>query len=47
MINCAVGIDGDGIPEIVLASEFAMEAKKSTGMVRCCSTTATRGSRGT
>ena len=34
MINCvAVGADADGIPEIVLASEFANVAKNSVGMV--------------
>jgi Concanavalin A-like lectin/glucanases superfamily/FG-GAP-like repeat/FG-GAP repeat len=34
MINCvAVGADGDGIPEIVLASEFANVAKNSIGVV--------------
>ena len=34
MINCAAfDTDGDGIPEIVLASEFANEAKKSIGIV--------------
>jgi hypothetical protein len=34
MINCAAwDTDGDGIPEIVLASEFANEAKKSIGVV--------------
>src|SRR4051812_17586311 len=34
MINCAAwDTDGDGIPEIVLATEFANEAKKSTGIV--------------
>jgi hypothetical protein len=35
MINMAAwDIDGDGIPEIVLASGFSMEAKKSAGIVR-------------
>jgi hypothetical protein len=34
MINCAAwDIDGDGIPEIVLASGFANEAKNSAGIV--------------
>lgn len=34
MINCAaIDVDGDGIPEIVLASEFANEAKNSIGLV--------------
>ena len=34
MINCAAwDIDGDGIPEIALASEFAQETKKSAGVV--------------
>lgn len=34
MINCAAwDTDGDGIPEIVLASEFSNEAKKSIGIV--------------
>jgi hypothetical protein len=34
MINCAVvGTDADGIPEIVLASEFQNEAKNSAGVV--------------
>ena len=34
MINCAAwDTDGDGIPEIVLASGFENEAKKSTGIV--------------
>ena len=34
MINCAaVDTDGDGIPEIVLASEFANQAKNSVGVV--------------
>ena len=34
MINCAVyDIDGDGIPEIALATEFANEASKSIGIV--------------
>jgi hypothetical protein len=34
MINLAAwDYDGDGIPEIVLASEFANEASKSTGLV--------------
>jgi hypothetical protein len=34
MINCAAwDIDGDGTPEIALASEFAQEAKKSSGVV--------------
>jgi hypothetical protein len=34
MINCAAwDMDGDGIPEIVLASEFSNEAKKSVGIV--------------
>src|SRR5262249_55777694 len=34
MINCApIDVDGDGIPEIVLASEFANEAKNSIGVV--------------
>jgi hypothetical protein len=34
MINCAAwDTDGDGIPEIVLASQFANEAKKSIGIV--------------
>jgi hypothetical protein len=34
MINLAAwDFDGDGIPEIVLASGFSMEAKKSTGTV--------------
>ncbi len=34
MINCAAwDTDGDGIPEIVLASEFANEAKHSIGVV--------------
>ncbi len=34
MINCvAVPVDGDPIPEIVLASEFANEAKNSIGIV--------------
>ena len=34
MINCAPwDTDGDGIPEIVLASEFANEAKNSIGVV--------------
>ncbi len=34
MINCAaLDIDGDGIPEIVLASEFANQAKDSAGVV--------------
>jgi hypothetical protein len=34
MINCAVlDADGDGIPEIVLASEFSMQAKDSLGVV--------------
>lgn len=34
MINlAALDIDGDGIPEIVLASEFSMDASKSAGVV--------------
>ena len=34
MINCAaLDTDGDGIPEIVLASEFANQAKDSPGVV--------------
>ena len=34
MINCAAwDIDGDGIPEIALASEFAQEAKTSNGVI--------------
>lgn len=34
MINCVpVDEDGDGVPEIVLASEFANQAKNSTGVV--------------
>lgn len=34
MINCAAwDVDGDGIPEIVLASEFQNEAKNSIGLV--------------
>ena len=34
MINCAaLDTDGDGIPEIVLASEFANQAKNSIGVV--------------
>ncbi len=34
MINCAAwDTDGDGIPEIVLATEFANEAKNSIGVV--------------
>jgi hypothetical protein len=34
MINCAVvGTDGDGVPEIVLASEFSNQAKDSAGLV--------------
>jgi hypothetical protein len=34
MINCAVvGMDGDGVPEIVLASEFSNQAKDSAGLV--------------
>jgi len=34
MINCvAVNVDGDGIPEIVLASDFANQAKNSVGIV--------------
>jgi hypothetical protein len=34
MINCAaIDVDGDGIPEIVLASEFANQAKDSPGVV--------------
>ena len=34
MINCAAwDFDGDGIPEIVLATEFANEAKNSIGIV--------------
>jgi hypothetical protein len=34
MINCAAwDTDGDGIPEIVLASQFANEAKNSVGLV--------------
>jgi hypothetical protein len=34
MINLAAGdIDGDGIPEIVLAHEFSMRAKESIGIV--------------
>src|SRR4029077_1608161 len=34
MINCAAwDTDGDGIPEIVLASGFANEAKNSVGIV--------------
>src|SRR5579884_391538 len=34
MINCAPwDIDGDGIPEIVVAYEFSMDASKSTGIV--------------
>ena len=34
MINCAAwDTDGDGIPEIVLASGFANEAKNSLGIV--------------
>ena len=34
MINCAViGADSDGIPEIVLASGFSMQPKKSAGIV--------------
>jgi len=34
MINCAVaGADSEGIPEIVLASEFSMQPKKSAGVV--------------
>ena len=34
MINCAAwDTDGDGIPEIVLASQFANEAKNSIGVV--------------
>jgi len=34
MINLAAwDTDGDGIPEIVLASEFANEASKSIGVV--------------
>ena len=34
MINCAaLDTDGDGIPEIVLASEFANQAKDSVGVV--------------
>jgi hypothetical protein len=34
MINCAAwDTDGDGIPEIVLASQFANEAKNSVGVV--------------
>ena len=34
MINCAAwDFDGDGIPEIVLATEFANEAKNSVGKV--------------
>ena len=34
MINCAaLDTDGDGIPEIVLASEFANQAKDSLGVV--------------
>src|ERR1039457_2806755 len=34
MINCALwDIDGDGIPEIVVAYEFSMDASKSAGIV--------------
>ena len=34
MINCAAwDVDGDGIPEIVLATEFANEAKNSIGIM--------------
>jgi len=34
MINCAAwDVDGDGIPEIVLATEFANEAKNSIGIL--------------
>ncbi len=34
MINLAAwDMDGDGIPEIVLASGFSMDAKKSAGIV--------------
>ncbi len=34
MINCALwDIDGDGIPEIVVAYEFSMDASKSAGVV--------------
>jgi hypothetical protein len=34
MINCAaLDVDGDGIPEIVLASEFSNQAKDSIGIV--------------
>jgi hypothetical protein len=34
MINLAAwDVDGDGIPEIVLASGFAMDARKSTGII--------------
>lgn len=34
MINCAAwDIDGDGIPEIALASEFSMDASRSLGII--------------
>ena len=48
MINCAAwDADGDGIPEIVLASGFSNEAKNSAGIVsRAALTTAIRAGRG-